>query len=44
MIKLIKNAEVYAPEYLGIKDVLIVDDKIAAIDDSILLQEHRKQH
>ena len=35
MIKLIKNAEVYAPEYLGIKDVLIVDDKIAAIDDSI---------
>lgn len=35
MIKLIKNAEVYAPEHLGVKDVLLVDDKIAAIDDNI---------
>lgn len=35
MITLIKNAEVYVPENLGIKDVLIVDDKIAAVDNNI---------
>lgn len=35
MIKLIKNAEVYAPDYLGKKDVLLVGDKIAAIDNNI---------
>lgn len=38
MIILIKNAEVYAPEYLGIKDVLIVNDKIAAVDSNISIE------
>ncbi|HHW03052.1 MAG TPA: beta-aspartyl-peptidase [Thermoanaerobacterales bacterium] len=31
MIKIIKGAKVYAPEYLGKKDVLILGDKIGAI-------------
>ena len=35
MIKLLKNAEVYAPAYLGKKDVLVVGTKIARIDDEI---------
>lgn len=35
MIKLIKNAEVYAPAYLGKKDVLVIADKIARIEDKI---------
>ncbi|NLJ58728.1 MAG: beta-aspartyl-peptidase, partial [Tissierellia bacterium] len=38
MITLIKNAEVYTPEYLGKKDVLLVGDKIAAIDHTISLE------
>ena len=33
MIKLIKNVNIYAPEKIGIKDVLIVDGKIAKIGD-----------
>ncbi|WP_313340271.1 beta-aspartyl-peptidase [Sedimentibacter sp.] len=32
---LIKNIEVYTPEYIGVKDVLIINDKIALIEDSI---------
>ena len=35
MIKLLKNAQVYAPEPLGKKDVLIVGDKICRIADEI---------
>lgn len=35
LIKLIKNAEVYAPAYLGKKDVLVIADKIARIEDKI---------
>ncbi|MBT2690768.1 beta-aspartyl-peptidase [Bacillus sp. ISL-47] len=35
MLTLIKNAEVYAPKYLGKKDLLIVNDKIGFIQDSI---------
>ncbi len=35
MITIIRNAEVYKPEYLGIKDVLLIGDKIAAIDEKI---------
>ena len=35
MIKLLKNANVYAPEPLGRKDILIVDEKICRIDDKI---------
>lgn len=38
MIKLIKNVEVYAPDYLGKKDVLLIGDKIAAIDNNISLK------
>jgi beta-aspartyl-dipeptidase (metallo-type) len=35
MIKLLKNAQVYAPQYLGKKDILIVGEKIYRIEDSI---------
>lgn len=35
MFTLIKGAEVYAPEYLGIQDVLFSFDKIAWVSDSI---------
>lgn len=34
-MKLIKNIQVYAPENLGVKDVLISDSKIEKIDDHI---------
>lgn len=27
-MKLIRQAEVYAPEYLGKKDILVINDKI----------------
>ena len=32
---LIKNADVYAPEHLGLNDILIVNDKIAQINKNI---------
>ncbi len=35
MIKLLKNAEVYTPEYIGKKDILIAGSKVAKIEDSI---------
>lgn len=35
MLKIIKNAKVYAPESLGQKDVLIIDTKIGKIADNI---------
>ena len=35
MVILIKNAEVYAPEKLGRKDVLVLDQHIAAIRDNL---------
>ncbi|MGP1570160.1 MAG: beta-aspartyl-peptidase [Eubacteriales bacterium] len=35
MVTLIKNADVYAPKYLGKKDVLLAGDKIEKIDDNI---------
>jgi beta-aspartyl-dipeptidase (metallo-type) len=41
MLKLIKNAEIYAPKYLGRKDILIAGEKIAAIEDN--LDEFSKQ-
>ncbi|MEH7377423.1 beta-aspartyl-peptidase [Neobacillus drentensis] len=40
MLTLIKNGEVYAPNYLGRKDILIADDKIAFIDDRIAIPDH----
>ena len=33
MIKLIQNIDVYAPDHLGKKDVLIIHDKIVKIAD-----------
>lgn len=35
MLKLIKNGEVYAPNYLGKRDILITGDKIGYISDKI---------
>ena len=35
MLKIIKNAEIYSPDYLGKKDILIGGEKILAIDNSI---------
>lgn len=35
MIKLIKNAELYSPEYLGKKDILIAGNKIIEVSDRI---------
>ncbi|MBM7661888.1 beta-aspartyl-dipeptidase (metallo-type) [Bacillus mesophilus] len=35
MLKLIKNGEIYSPNSLGKKDLLIVDEKIGFIQDSI---------
>jgi beta-aspartyl-dipeptidase (metallo-type) len=35
MIKLLKNAQIYAPQYLGKKDILIVGEKIYRIEDFI---------
>ena len=35
MIKLLKNARVYAPAPLGVKDILIAGEKICRIDDRI---------
>lgn len=34
MIKLIQNIDIYAPEHLGKKDVLIIHDKIIKIADA----------
>lgn len=39
MIKLLKNGTVYSPDYLGKKDILIVDKRIAAIEDEIRFEE-----
>lgn len=35
MLKLIKNGEVFAPEPLGRKDILVVGERIACIGDAI---------
>jgi beta-aspartyl-dipeptidase (metallo-type) len=35
MLKIIKNASIYTPEFIGKKDILLCDDKIAKIDDYI---------
>ena len=34
MMKLIQNIDVYAPKYLGKKDVLTINDKIVKIKDA----------
>ena len=38
-MKLIKNINVYAPEHLGSKDVLIIGDKIAKIEEAGCMPE-----
>ncbi|MEG1003138.1 MAG: beta-aspartyl-peptidase [Clostridium sp.] len=35
MIKIIKNIEIYSPEHVGIKDIVIVKDKIEGIYENI---------
>lgn len=35
MITIIKNIKVYKPEYIGVKDVLLIGGKIAGIEDNI---------
>lgn len=35
MLKLIKNADLYTPDYIGKKDILIAGNKIAAISDNL---------
>ncbi|WP_144552783.1 beta-aspartyl-peptidase [Peribacillus simplex] len=40
MLTLIKNGEIYSPNYLGRKDILITDDKIAFIDDRIEIPDN----
>ncbi|MCM3124101.1 MULTISPECIES: beta-aspartyl-peptidase [unclassified Mesobacillus] len=39
MLTLIKNGEIYAPDHLGKKDILIVDRKIGFIQDEIEVPE-----
>lgn len=35
MLKIIKGAEIYSPEFLGVKDILLIDSKIGRVDDNI---------
>jgi beta-aspartyl-dipeptidase (metallo-type) len=35
MLKLLKNAKVYSPDFLGYKDILIGSEKILAMDDAL---------
>ncbi|MFK0571195.1 hypothetical protein [Endozoicomonas sp.] len=35
MFLLLKNAELYSPEYLGKKDILVCAGKIVAIEDKV---------
>ena len=37
MITILRNAEVYAPERLGVRDVLLVGGKIAAVREHVSL-------
>lgn len=39
MIIIIKNGEVYSPNYLGVKDILVLSNKIALIDENIRVPE-----
>lgn len=40
MIKIIKKAKIYAPEYLGVKDVVISSNKIEGIYDNLEIPEN----
>lgn len=37
MVTIIKNIKVYQPEYMGIKDILLLGDKIASIGENITI-------
>jgi beta-aspartyl-dipeptidase (metallo-type) len=39
MLSLIKNGDIYAPDYLGKKDILLIDRKIGFIEDEIEIPE-----
>ncbi|MBM7605184.1 beta-aspartyl-dipeptidase (metallo-type) [Metabacillus crassostreae] len=39
MLTLIKNGEVYSPDYVGKKDILLVHDKIGFVEDTIDVPE-----
>lgn len=36
MLKIIKGADIYSPEHLGVKDLLLVDSRIGKIGDNII--------
>lgn len=44
MIKIIKNIKVYTPDYIGVKDVLILAGKIGAIEDNIDINANSEIH
>jgi beta-aspartyl-dipeptidase (metallo-type) len=39
LIKIIKEVKVYAPEYLGVKDVVLVGNKICSIGDNLYIPQ-----
>src|SRR5690554_180799 len=39
MIKILKNASIYSPDYLGEKDLLIIKDSILKIAENILIPD-----
>lgn len=41
MLTLLKNANLYSPEKMGMKDILIANDKIMAIDDNLSAFENK---
>ncbi|HEY8542351.1 MAG TPA: beta-aspartyl-peptidase [Pseudothermotoga sp.] len=43
MIKIVKNAEIFSPQPLGRKDILIANDKIASIEENIVLNSNHVQ-
>ena len=42
-MKLLKNATLYAPQYLGKKDLLLASDKIVLIDDDLSAYQSHKE-
>lgn len=41
MLKLFKNAEIYAPEYIGKKDILVAFDKILLVEEKINIENYK---
>ena len=42
-MKLLKNATLYAPKYLGKKDLLLASDKIVLIDDDLSTYQNHQE-